>query len=177
MCDSAAHTAVNFAEKPGKSAACGVRLLCIDVPVECAILLTDELADPPQDLPPPRRAQGGCRGRGCFAVGPYGSGRAHHGGSRGAGSEAADAGQRRRRHLTLVALHGPGNIAWRALGRQLGGRALGRQLGDAKVSEGGRFRAAAVLAKGLRSLFNRPDVTKLVEKLTEPAPYWRRVLQ
>jgi hypothetical protein len=69
--------------------------------------------------------------------------------------------------LTLVALHAPGNIAWRALGRQLEG---------ADVSDEGHFRAAAVLANGLRSLFNRPDVTKLMERVTDPAPYWRRVL-
>ena len=70
--------------------------------------------------------------------------------------------------LTLVALHAPGTIAWRALGRQLEG---------SDVSDAGHFRAAAVLANGLRSLFNRPDVTKLMERVTEPGPYWRRVLQ
>ena len=72
--------------------------------------------------------------------------------------------------LGQIALHSPGNIAFRALGRVIEARD--------SVDLFHHFEAAAVLANGLRSLFNRPDVTKIVEQLTAPdLPYWRKVLQ
>ena len=58
--------------------------------------------------------------------------------------------------LTEVALFSPGNIALRAIWR-LVSEAEG-------VEDLDLFEAAAVLANGLRSLFNRPDAIKLVER-------------
>ena len=51
----------------------------------------------------------------------------------------------------LLGLGAPGNIAWRALSR------LRRP--DDQVTELGRWRAAAILASGLRSLFVRPEAS------------------
>ena len=71
--------------------------------------------------------------------------------------------------LASIALHSPANAAYRALARVL-------DRGD-DVSPGDHFAAAAVIANGLRSLFNRPDVTKLLESQTpDGLPYWQRVL-
>lgn len=72
--------------------------------------------------------------------------------------------------LTEVALFSPGNIAYRVVGRIAAGA-------DATTPMG-LFRASAHLANGLRSLFNRPDTIKLVEKLAlaSDAPFWRQVL-
>lgn len=72
--------------------------------------------------------------------------------------------------LADVALYSPANIAYRVLARIAGGADT--------VTDGGAFRAAAVLANGLRSLFNRPDAIKLVEKLkrSESRPFWRSAL-
>lgn len=72
--------------------------------------------------------------------------------------------------LTDVALFSPGNIAYRVLTR-VAAR-------DNATTPMGMFRASAHLANGLRSLFNRPDTIKLVEKLelAGDAPYWRQVL-
>lgn len=69
--------------------------------------------------------------------------------------------------LSEVALFSPGNIAYRVIGR----------IADATTPMG-LFRAAALLANGLRSLFNRPDTIKLVEKLAlaGDAPFWRQAL-
>ena len=76
----------------------------------------------------------------------------------------------------LLGLGAPGNIAWRALGRL-------RQPGD-RVTELGRWQAAAILASGLRSLFSRPDTVLLIDSLYERSrgpgradegAYWRRV--
>lgn len=71
---------------------------------------------------------------------------------------------------TVAALgaHGPGNIAWRAIGRQLGP--------GNTVTEAGHWDAAATIASGLRSLFNRPDVTSLLTQLYPSEVYWRAVL-
>jgi len=71
--------------------------------------------------------------------------------------------------IVALALHGPGNIAWRALGRLVppGGR----------VSAAGHWRAAATLAGGLRSLFNRPESTFLLDRLVPDVVYWRAVLR
>ncbi|MDM7489842.1 DEAD/DEAH box helicase [Rhodococcus sp. CSLK01-03] len=72
--------------------------------------------------------------------------------------------------LAQVALHSPANIAFRALGRILEPRD--------NVTSFEHFVAAAALANGLRSLFNRPDVTKLLEQVTDSdLPYWHKVLQ
>lgn len=70
--------------------------------------------------------------------------------------------------LTDVALHSPGNVAYRALARVVGPRLRG---------SAEHVVASLILANGLRSLFNRPHVIKLIEQLTDEAPYWRRVLQ
>lgn len=71
--------------------------------------------------------------------------------------------------LSEVALSSPGNIAYRVLGRLAATDAC---------TPMGLFEAAAHLANGLRTLFNRPDTIKLVEKLAlaGDAPYWRQVL-
>ena len=72
--------------------------------------------------------------------------------------------------VTDVALFSPANISFRVLARFV-------FAGDESSSRG-LFEAAATLANGLRSLFNRPDVTKLVEAIAgeESEPYWRKVL-
>lgn len=71
--------------------------------------------------------------------------------------------------LAEIALFAPGSIAVRVLHR------LCHDFDN--VTERGLFEAAATLANGLRSLFNRPDVTKIVERLgAERTPYWRKVL-
>ena len=76
----------------------------------------------------------------------------------------------------LLGLGAPGNIAWRALSRL-------RQPGD-RVTELGRWQAAAILASGLRSLFSRPDTVRLIDSLYtrsggtgrgDESAYWRRV--
>jgi hypothetical protein len=72
--------------------------------------------------------------------------------------------------LAALALHSPGNIAYRSLTRILGA--------NHTTSEIGRWEAAATLASGLRTLFNRLESTLLFDKLygTEE-PYWRAVLR
>ena len=76
----------------------------------------------------------------------------------------------------LLGLGAPGNIAWRALARL-------RQPGD-EVTPLGHWRAAAVLASGLRSLFSRPDAMLLLDSVydatnqagaTDDRAYWRTV--
>ena len=75
----------------------------------------------------------------------------------------------------LLGLGAPGNIAWRAIGRL-------RQEDD-RVTELGQWRAAAILASGLRSLFERPDATLLLDSVykgsssarEEDRAYWRKV--
>ena len=77
--------------------------------------------------------------------------------------------------IALLALGAPGNIAWRALSR------LGRA--DEQVTGLGRWRAAAILASGLRSLFVRPEAVLLLDGIyggsrrdTEgTGAYWRKV--
>ncbi len=69
----------------------------------------------------------------------------------------------------MLGVASPGNVAWRGLDRLLGD--------DHDVTPLGHWRAAAVLAAGLRTLFNRPDSTLVVDQLTEEGePYWRNVL-
>lgn len=70
--------------------------------------------------------------------------------------------------LATIGMHGPGNIAWRALARQI-------RPSD-QVSRSGHWIAAATIASGFRSLFNRTDVAALLDQ-EAPAPvYWRSVL-
>ena len=75
----------------------------------------------------------------------------------------------------LLGLGAPGNIAWRALNRL-------KRPGD-RVTELGRWRAAAILATGLRSVFVRPVSILLLDSLyagsgstrEDDGAYWRRV--
>ena len=75
----------------------------------------------------------------------------------------------------LLGLGAPGNIAWRALNRL-------RRSSDS-ASELGRWRAASILASGLRTLFSRPDAVLLLDSIyagsgsshEEDEAYWRRV--
>ena len=69
--------------------------------------------------------------------------------------------------VALLGLGAPGNIAWRALGRLFDG--------DDPVSDLGHWRAAATLASGLRSLFNRPEVTLLLGPAEggDDGAYWQ----
>ena len=75
----------------------------------------------------------------------------------------------------LLGLGAPGNIAWRALSRL-------RRPGD-RVTDLGQWRAAAILASGLRSLFARPEATLLLDSVyggsagtrDDDGAYWRRV--
>ena len=77
--------------------------------------------------------------------------------------------------VALLGLGAPGNIAWRALNRL-------RRPGN-KLTELGRWKAAAVLASGLRSLFVRPDAELLLDTLyggsrvaqEGSGAYWRKV--
>ena len=74
----------------------------------------------------------------------------------------------------LLGAGAPGNIAWRALKRL--------QRTDDRVTELGQWRAAAILATGLRSLFARPDAMLLLDSLYanpstrgDDGAYWRMV--
>lgn len=68
-----------------------------------------------------------------------------------------------------VALHSPANCAWRALGRL--------PVDTAAVSDAGRWAAAATIAAGFRTIFNRWDASLLLDTLYPDTPaYWRRVL-
>jgi len=71
--------------------------------------------------------------------------------------------------LASLALHSPGNIAYRAVGRL-------RRPDDGTTDEG-QWNAAALLSNGLRSLFNRLESTLLLDQLygSDP-PYWQVVL-
>jgi Helicase conserved C-terminal domain len=72
--------------------------------------------------------------------------------------------------LAAIATHSPANITYRSLTRVLSP--------GHKVSDAGLWKAAATLAAGLRSLFNRLDSTLLLDKLYDTAePYWRTVLR
>ncbi|WP_460683293.1 helicase-related protein [Modestobacter lapidis] len=72
------------------------------------------------------------------------------------------------RDVVRLAAHAPGNIAWRALSRVLGEQ-------DA-VTSGEHWRAAAHLAAGLRSLFNRLESTLVIDRGDDGPVYWRAVL-
>ena len=66
-----------------------------------------------------------------------------------------------------LAAFAPGNVAFRALGAVSGGEA----------TEAGAWKAAFVLAEGLRTLFNRTETIALLETLyPDGKPYWKHVL-
>ncbi len=75
----------------------------------------------------------------------------------------------------LLGLGAPGNIAWRALNRL--------KRADDGVTELGQWRAASILASGLRSVFARPVSILLLDSLyagsgatrDDDGIYWRRV--
>lgn len=72
--------------------------------------------------------------------------------------------------LALLAIHSPGNIAYRALARICGDvdAELRREL----------WRTAARMANGIRTLFNRMDVQFLIDQLYgHEQPYWKSVLR
>lgn len=71
--------------------------------------------------------------------------------------------------LPLLALFGPGNIAYRALSRicDEDNQEIRIQL----------WRQAARLANGIRTLFNRMDVMFLLDQLYGQEPYWKSVLK
>jgi hypothetical protein len=80
-------------------------------------------------------------------------------------------GQVKHPTLAAFALHSPGNIAYRALGRL-------RDPGDG-TTEAGHWRAAAQLSNGLRSLFNRVESTLLLDQLygSDGTYYWQVILR
>jgi hypothetical protein len=72
--------------------------------------------------------------------------------------------------LADLAAHSPANIAYRALAR------ISADQPD--VTDAGVWKAAALLASSLRSLFARPDTTVLLDKLVPDDPvYWRAILR
>ena len=82
----------------------------------------------------------------------------------------ADDGNELLSTLAAIAVHSPANIAYRSLSRVLSP--------GHRVSDAGLWKAAATLAAGLRSMFNRLDSTLLLDKLYDAAePYWRTVLR
>jgi hypothetical protein len=70
--------------------------------------------------------------------------------------------------LALLGLASPGNVAWRALRRHTAA--------SQNVSEAGLWKAAAVLASGFRTLFNRPDSIRVIDYVLPDETYWRNVL-
>ena len=72
--------------------------------------------------------------------------------------------------LAILAIHSPGNIAYRALAR------LCTEI-DAEFRRE-LWRAAARLANGIRTLFNRMDVQFLIDQIYgHEQPYWKSVLR
>ena len=77
--------------------------------------------------------------------------------------------------IALLGLGAPGNIAWRALNR------VSRP--DDQVTEFGRWRAASILASGIRTMFVRPDAVLLLDGIyggsrtarEGNSAYWRKV--
>ncbi|NIL81097.1 helicase-related protein [Rhodococcoides kroppenstedtii] len=69
-----------------------------------------------------------------------------------------------------LAMHSPANCAWRAFGRL--------SVDTSQVTVGGQWRAAAILASGLRTLFNRWESALILDHLYgEESSYWQRVLR
>lgn len=73
------------------------------------------------------------------------------------------------RELAQLAMHSPGNIAWRALDRIV--------VEGGEVTPEGHWRAAAMIAAGLRAKFNSPEVIRLLEQRDFAKEYWREVLE
>ncbi|KAA0115077.1 DEAD/DEAH box helicase [Mycolicibacterium sp. P9-22] len=72
--------------------------------------------------------------------------------------------------LALLAMHSPGNVAYRALARICAGTDVDLQKE--------LWRAAARLANGIRTLFNRMDVQFLIDQIySHEQPYWKSVLR
>jgi hypothetical protein len=71
--------------------------------------------------------------------------------------------------LAALACHSPANIAWRALHRI--------SVDQPEVTAEGLWRAAALLAGGLRTLFSRLTTALLIDKLMPDEIYWRAVLR
>ncbi|KNX38856.1 DEAD/DEAH box helicase [Luteipulveratus halotolerans] len=71
--------------------------------------------------------------------------------------------------LARMALFAPGCVSLRVVRRLV-------EASASAVSDVGVHAAAAELATGLRSLFNRPDVTKLIDPRGDTRPYWSHVL-
>ena len=71
--------------------------------------------------------------------------------------------------VARIAMHSPGNIAWRAVGRLVHGQ-------DGVTSRG-HWHAAAILAGGLGTMFRRTETTLLLDRLCSEQTYWRSVLQ
>lgn len=73
------------------------------------------------------------------------------------------------RSVTAIGFAGPGNVAWRAV--------LRTTAASPDISPSARLRAAAIVADGFRSMFNRPDVMSLIDGLHgTDSPYWQNVL-
>jgi hypothetical protein len=68
--------------------------------------------------------------------------------------------------LQAIATYGPANIAYRCVERIAG----------PDVSVQARWRAAAIVASGVRTLFNRPETILLLSQLLPDVVYWRAVL-
>lgn len=73
------------------------------------------------------------------------------------------------RWVALLGLAGPGNVAWRALRRVTAG--------VPGLTDEGRRQAAAVIAAGFRTLFNRAEVMTLLDSQSSPLAYWQVVLE
>ncbi|MHC9296590.1 helicase-related protein [Mycobacterium sp. LTG2003] len=72
--------------------------------------------------------------------------------------------------LAQLALHSPGNVAYRALAR-----ICDEKDQDLRIP---LWQTAARIANGIRTLFNRMDVMYLLDQLYgRDRPYWRRVIQ
>lgn len=82
------------------------------------------------------------------------------------------------RTVARLAVHSPGNIAYRSLLRICGDPAgPGAAEDGTEVSAEGLWAAAAVLAAGLRSLFSRPQTALLLDRLVgDGVPYWQAIL-
>lgn len=76
--------------------------------------------------------------------------------------------------LAQVALFSPGCVSLRVTQRLA---ASARDAHGTAPSDAAVHQAAATIAGGLRSLFNRPDVTKLLDPTVDQSPYWSHMLQ
>ena len=70
--------------------------------------------------------------------------------------------------VATIGMHAPGNVAWRSLGRLL-------RPGHTVTPEG-HWRAAALVASGFRSFFNRAESVGVLDQLQTDRVYWRAVL-